>query len=74
MQSYAELMSEINECLRGLVVQTEIPTKPRQESIRSESVRSESANESQTQKAHQQWIPVKVHGVPGTLVRRVRKN
>ena len=71
MQSYAELMSEINECLRGLVVQTEVPTKPRQESIRSESV-SESVSESHTQKVS--WIPVKVHGVPGTLVRRVRKN
>ena len=73
MQSYAELMSEINECLRGLVVQTEIPAK--QESISesvSESVSQVSANESQTQK--DQWIPVKVHGVPGTLVRRLRKN
>ena len=72
MQTYAELMSEINECLRGLVVQTEIPAKSTQEPVRSESVMSESANESHTQKIT--WIPVKIHGVPGNLVRRVRKN
>ena len=64
-------MSEINECLRGLVVQTEIPAKLTVSESASQVSVSESASE-KTQKVT--WIPVKIHGVPGNLVRRVRKN
>ena len=70
MQSYAELMNEINECLRGLVVQTEIPKTNEMPDMTQES--QSQISESETQKVT--WIPVKVHGVPGSLVRRVRKN
>lgn len=55
MDEHTLLMMEINECLRGMVAQTDLdkPSKVPKPS-----------------KSESEWIPVKLPGIPGTLLRR----